>query len=40
MNLESFNFNDLYFLTKPIKTYENEKTIVNKLFNLESIFWV
>ena len=36
MNLQSFNFNDLNVLTKPIKTYENEKTIVNKLFNLES----
>ena len=36
MNLESFNFNDLNFLTKPMKTYENEKSIVNKLFNLES----
>ena len=36
MNLESFNFNDLNFLTKPIKTYENEKSMVNKLFNLES----
>ena len=36
INLESFNFNDLNFLTKPIKTYENEKSILNKLFNLES----
>ena len=34
INLESYNINDLSFLTKPIKTYENENSILNKLLNL------
>ena len=35
INLESFNINDLFCLTKPIKTYENEKSILNQLTNLK-----
>ena len=36
INLESYNFSELSLLTKPLKTYENEKSILNKLFTLES----
>ena len=36
INLESYDFSDLSILTKPIKTYENEKSILNQLFTLES----
>ena len=36
INLESYNINNLFFLTKPIKTYQNEKSILNQLLSLES----
>ena len=36
INLESYYINDLKFLTKPIKTYENEKSILNQLISLKS----
>ena len=36
ISLESYNTNDLLFLTKPIKTYENEKSILNQLLSLNS----
>ena len=36
VNSESYDTNNLLFLTKPIKTYENEKSMLNKLFSLDS----
>ena len=36
INLESYYINDLLFLTKPTKTYENEKSILNQLISLKS----
>ena len=34
INLDSYNLNDISFITKPIKTYEKEKSILNQLLTL------